>query len=205
MINSVGGGGAYVNVIVEEHVESMEETFMPLDAPTPQLFVFSAKNAERLQVIAHNMLSFLEEQEDVSLIDMAYTLQIGREEMKSRLAIVADAHADLVRKLTRYLDTGGKEVFADSSVVAGEASVQSRRESGPFFGHQVAGGPRQTSTGYGDLEALAAHWVTGGKVEWNQLPRAKAVRRIVLPTYPFARSKASPAFDESALLLGSEE
>ncbi|MES2939421.1 MAG: SDR family NAD(P)-dependent oxidoreductase [Pseudomonadota bacterium] len=179
LINSVGGGGAYVSMVVEEFI-APQPAARPATGTEPQLVVLSARDAQRLRAMARRLRAFLDRDADVPLADIACTLQLGREEMRSRLAVVASSVAQLAERLDRFLD-GGTTAEAGTQVLfaAGEASAAARRE--PWTGGTDA------------LEGIAAHWVRGGAVHWESLHRAApAPRRIVLPTYPFARS--TPAF-----------
>ncbi|MEK1830973.1 hypothetical protein AAAC51_24055 [Priestia megaterium] len=46
----------------------------------------------------------------VTLADIAYTLQVGREEMEQRLAIVASTKRELLSKLKLYIDNESKSI-----------------------------------------------------------------------------------------------
>ena len=56
-----------------------------------QLIVLSAKNDDRLEAYMQSMHAYLEHA-DVELVDLAYTLQIGRDEMPARLALLLPGH-----------------------------------------------------------------------------------------------------------------
>jgi polyketide synthase PksN len=85
-VSSFGFGGTNAHVVLEEY-ESPERPVLP--CKTPQLFVLSAKNEERLLAYAHEISDFLtsEPATDLSLVELIYTLQVGRETMAERLAM----------------------------------------------------------------------------------------------------------------------
>ena len=83
-VSSFGFGGANAHVVLEEYVPARRES----SAREPQLIVLSAKNEDRLRAYAQSMRAYLEKHE-VELADFAYTLQVGRDEMPERLALVA--------------------------------------------------------------------------------------------------------------------
>ena len=74
--------------------------------------VLSAKNAERLKEQAEQLVAAIEQRSlgDADLADVAYTLQVGREAMESRLGLTAASMAELVTKLQGYLagETGSR-------------------------------------------------------------------------------------------------
>ncbi len=50
------------------------------------------------------MIAYLEQNHNLSLPDVAYTLQVGRKAMEARLAIVVNNQEQLVRKLKEYAE-----------------------------------------------------------------------------------------------------
>jgi 3-oxoacyl-(acyl-carrier-protein) synthase/SAM-dependent methyltransferase/acyl carrier protein len=106
-VSSFGAGGVNAHVVVEEYVPRAG-TVRPLIAVNharPALVVLSAKNEERLRERAEQLVTAIEATplRDADLANMAYTLQVGREAMESRLALSAVSMADVVTKLKGYL------------------------------------------------------------------------------------------------------
>lgn len=116
-----------------------------------------------------------------NLSDIAYTLQVGREPMQERLAVVACDLADLKEKLRRYLE--GVEV---SGVHGGNAHVIKDRDG-------VIGNGSEERTFIeslfenNNLNKLAALWANGAAIDWKSLrrERGKTRHRVPLPGYPF--------------------
>ena len=177
-VSSFGFGGVNAHVVLEE----FESSSISADA-TPQLFVLSAKNDERLKAYIEKFIDFLEHDQNAaiaSLTDVAYTLQVGREEFPERLAVVATTIEELREKLTRYLDS-------DSSlktVYRGKASAKKSEELSEPNEEQIS-----ASIANRDLDRLAAHWVTGAKIDWQQLYFDSKPRRAPVPTYPFEKKR----------------
>ena len=96
--------------------------------PRPALIVLSAKNEERLKERARRLLAVLRDDgrvwSDLDLADMAYTLQVGREAMEERLALMVYSAAQLAEKLARFLEgrDDGPELFRGraAGTIAGE-------------------------------------------------------------------------------------
>ncbi len=100
-ISSFGAGGANAHVVIEEYIpEAAQETIAV--SPGPYLIVLSAQSEGQLLEQAKRLLSAVTEAgwTDRDLADIAYTLQIGREAMDERLAVVVTSIADLKAKLT---------------------------------------------------------------------------------------------------------
>ncbi|MCP3681373.1 MAG: hypothetical protein GY861_01665, partial [bacterium] len=114
-LSSFGAGGANAHIVVEEYEEPVPQ--FTIKSQGPQIIVLSAKTEERLKVYAEEMLVFLKKT-DFSLstqpstlssmpyvpclLDIAYTLQTGREAMKERLALIVSNIDELAEKLSRY-------------------------------------------------------------------------------------------------------
>ncbi|MCB0196701.1 MAG: amino acid adenylation domain-containing protein, partial [Anaerolineae bacterium] len=90
-VSSLGIGGTNVHAILEEYEEAGGGQAEREDGQ-PYLVVLSAKNEERLRAYAEKMVAFLSNgpatEQSLSLAGLAYTLQVGRVAMDSRLALV---------------------------------------------------------------------------------------------------------------------
>lgn len=101
----------------------------------------------------------------VALADVAYTLQVGREPLRQRLAVVVDDVAELCERLEDHR--------TDSRVLRGRAPAAAAPD--------VIALPAS-------LAEIGRHWVEGGAVDWERLHEPG--RSVVdLPSYPFARTR----------------
>ncbi|MEJ2416930.1 MAG: ketoacyl-synthetase C-terminal extension domain-containing protein, partial [Exilibacterium sp.] len=175
-ISSFGAGGANAHLILEEYLPVEGSG---INREQPALILLSAKTEPQLQAQVENLLAAIEANgfTDKDLPDIAYTLQIGREAMAERLALIADSIASMVDKLTAFLT-------AESSVdgfCRGRADKNKNEKQGPgFFGVENESRPRI-------LLRTAALWVKGAVFDWQGLYAGREPRRIRLPGYPFAR------------------
>ena len=173
-ISSFGAGGSNAHLIVEEYVE---EAAKPASG-CPVLIVLSAKKEVSLQATAAKLANFLETNPNVSLDDVAYTLQIGRVAMDLRLAIVADRVLDAVDHLRAYLR-------GDSAYVTASSLFSGTR--GDWKGS--AGSMTEAWIAERDLPHIAAAWVGGLEVDWQCLHERGTRKRLSLPGYSFHRQR----------------
>ncbi|MFF5360415.1 SDR family NAD(P)-dependent oxidoreductase [Streptomyces scabiei] len=185
-ISAFGAGGSNAHLVVEEYVPEADGREPADDAREPRIVVLSARGAERLRAHARRVLGFVRAHDEVSVADLAYTLQRGREAMEHRLAVVAEDVQQLVGALEHFLrdeaadtsevpfftgDTGrdGADLGALLTGSAGEALVQ----------HLLAENRSQD---------IALFWARGGAVPWD---RVQSTGRLLpaLPTYPFDRRR----------------
>nr|ALD83702.1 tAT polyketide synthase [Sorangium cellulosum] len=118
------------------------------------------------------------------LPDVAYTLQVGREAMDERLAVIASSAQELVDKL-RAFGEGGAEIDdlhrGNAAKSAGQLDALLDGGEGEEFLRTLVRNRR--------LDKLARLWVSGVEVDWRLLHPSPTPRRIPLPTYPFARDR----------------
>ncbi|WP_329395186.1 SDR family NAD(P)-dependent oxidoreductase [Streptomyces melanogenes] len=186
LINSVGAGGSYVSLVVEEAPAAVVEP--AAGDGGPQLVVVSAKDPERLRDTVRQLLDFVDGDTAIDLADLAYTLQTGREALPERFAAVLGSRAELRAALARHLGEAGAPEALGVQVHAGNAedganpltALLSGAHGEAFVAALVADG---------DLDRLAGLWVGGAKVDWQELHAGHPRRRIALPTTPFRRKR----------------
>ncbi|WP_025701737.1 SDR family NAD(P)-dependent oxidoreductase, partial [Paenibacillus forsythiae] len=186
-ISSFGAGGANAHIILSEYVAEEPETANEGGAFQQQYVVLlSAKNRERLQEQASNLLDAIrrKRQEDLSLADMAYTLQVGREAMEERIAFIVGSAGELEEKLQQFLD--GKEEI--ENLIQGR--IKRDKEEVELFA--ADDDLKQAVTAWLNKRKyrnILNLWVKGLEVDWNRLYFDIKPRRISLPAYPFAKER----------------
>ncbi|HDR9511781.1 TPA: SDR family NAD(P)-dependent oxidoreductase, partial [Burkholderia cepacia] len=179
-LSAFGAGGANSHLIIEEYVEPQR---MPTPVNGPMLVVLSARSEERLKAQVEQLVAYLDTHE-VELTDLAYTLQVGREALAVRLALVVDTLERLRERLLAY--ARGEVGLVDT--YQGEV----RREQGAlavFRADEDLQKAIEAWTAKGKLAKLAELWVQGLEVDWSQLYGENRPKRISLPTYPFAKER----------------
>ncbi|MGA1867996.1 MAG: thioester reductase domain-containing protein [bacterium] len=187
-ISSFGAGGANAHLIVESYSHAYKKAsskalhLASLDEE-PQIIVLSAKNEKQLKEHAQKMIDFLK-QTDISLPEIAYTLQVGREAMGERLACIVSTTRELMEKLMHYA-LGEKEIpdFYQGRVRAyapKDAAFTTEEEEKKFIERLIK---------EKKLADIAHHWVAGVTIEWHLLYEKDTPHRCALPTYPFARKR----------------
>ncbi len=193
-ITSIGAGGTCAHLIVEEY----EKPEIKVDSLNKDLClaVLSAANEESLKIYVKAIIAFLESFEKnklnidnnkniLSVADITYTLQTGREAMDERIALVISSTDELKVKLNKYLYSQGKiESFYHGSL-SGEK---------PEDEHWIVGeaGERFLTSilNNHELKKIAQLWVLGLEIDWKLFyDREEKPHRISLPTYPFARER----------------
>ncbi|OKP94477.1 non-ribosomal peptide synthetase [Paenibacillus sp. P32E] len=178
LIVSFGAGGSNAALVVEEYRVAQPGGSERVDT-WPLLFVWSAKNDERLMEHTRRMYSFIANHPSLPAADIAYTLLSGREGMESRVAIVAESRADLLKKLELVLEGSRRKWGIYYGTLDPMDGISGKEEADDV----------QRAWERGDLGGLAQMWVNGAQIEARSFPQLSQARRVPLPSYPFERKR----------------
>ncbi|MEJ2441992.1 MAG: amino acid adenylation domain-containing protein [Exilibacterium sp.] len=185
-ISSFGAGGVNVHMIVEEYMADKRAAFDP-DTESANVIVLSAKRRERLCAMAERLRAHLLQHPEQALRDIAYTLQIGRQPMRFRLAFVVNDRAELIDALEQC----AAENYDAIDACLGEVTVPGEKKTA------AVGNASPDS-----LFKLAKQWAGGKTIDWQSLPVNRGARRLSLPSYPFCQQEywigGSPDLNTSA-------
>ncbi|WP_225732156.1 MULTISPECIES: thioester reductase domain-containing protein [unclassified Nocardia] len=156
-ISAFGAGGANAHVVLAEFVD---DRVRPVPSGAPEIFVLSARSAERLRHYAGIMAEHFRTLDPADFTDAVRTLRLGRPALAHRLALVATTPAAVAAALDGFR--------------AGEP--------GAVFTGEAESGVAQQPSGTSDTD-LARAWVTGAAIDWAR--HGAPSRRVPLPGYPF--------------------
>jgi len=120
--------------------------------------------------------------DNIHLKDIAYTLQVGREAMHERLALIVSSKEELSEKLLAYslgtIDIEGLHIGSLKSAQIKMDFLLDGREGKEFL---------KTVIVDRKLSKLAQLWVAGMDIDWNIMYLEQKPCRISLPGYPFSK------------------
>lgn len=185
-VSAFGLNGVNAHVVLEEYIDkrTQEEKH-----ESEQLIVLSANNETQLKLMVKTLYEFLKEHTEVALTNISYTLQQGREEMPTRLAIVVSNMENLLIAFDNYLQPTKRtcssvNYMSDTSTKNTETKFLFQGTAGKYFLQELI----KTN----DLKRLALCWVNGAEIPWNLLNQNKFVKRISLPGYQFCEDNYWP-------------
>ena len=122
-ISSFGFGGTNAHIIVGDipNVGIIHELSLPINRPL-HLLTLSAKNEPALRDLVTRYQNYLQTHADVSLADLCYSANVGRNHFNHRLAITARSITQLQEQLSNYLSEK-KTTGIVSSVVEQKAKI----------------------------------------------------------------------------------
>ena len=181
-ISSFGAGGANAHILFEEYRQSQ---ILRKRDDEEALIVLSAKSREQLKEYAAEIARSVSYQRkngvEFSLRDIAYTLQVGREEMAYRMAVVVDNLEELLAVLESY--------------------SQSEQNGDGIFENKVNRNDKQKLENSDNLQkvekalllknlkSIAECWVSGIEIDWLSLYQEDMPYHVSLVGYPFKRER----------------
>ena len=177
-VSSFGFSGTNANLVIAEHQpRDIHYRVPPLSSKHPEMILLSAQTDAQLHQKARDLLHALQQQQtqgqQARLVDIAYTLQVGREGMEYRWATVVDSVAQLQHTLNAFINRieDSDDYHAERAQADCETQAQWRELS------RV------------QQETLRA-WFAGDDIDWHSVQQAHVAQhqalRIALPGYPFA-------------------
>lgn len=150
------------------------------------IIILSAKDENHLKETTKQFLLELEEQafKNKDLQNIAFTLQMGREAMQSRLGIIVTSVEELKHKLRTFLynDTDEANIFRGE--VKKEYNISINLSADKNLAEVI------------DLwihnkkyNKILEVWVKGQDIEWSKLYKGVKPKRLSLPTYQFHRER----------------
>jgi acyl transferase domain-containing protein/acyl carrier protein len=186
-ISSFGAGGSNAHILIEEYIsEGEKQPLILINNQNPAIIVLSAKNEEQLKEQVQRLLVAIQEEElsDLNLADMSYTLQVGREAMEERLAVIVESITELVEKLKGFIK-GQDDV---KGLYRGQ--VKPNKEAlAVFAADEDMVMTIQAWIDKRKFVKLLDLWVKGLIFDWNKLYRERKPYRISLPAYPFSKKR----------------
>ncbi|SHO44480.1 amino acid adenylation domain-containing protein [Anaerocolumna xylanovorans] len=177
-VHAYGYGGTNAHLILEEYEEEANTPIMPY---RELLFIFSANTKQSLDEYLICFVGFLENVEEEQLGNVAYTLMMGRNELKERISFIARDKSSLTMLINNYLEGIEAENVITQGTdedAAGLQSLFAGRESEEILMLLIRSD---------NLRAIANLYVHQIKVDWKQLYPNGERKQIELPTYRFEK------------------
>ena len=172
-LSSFGAGGANGHMIVEEWRDERDAQAIDASIAEPALILLSSKKEHLLAKQAEELIHFISQEDNVSLHELAYTLQIGRIGYEFGLATVVSDLSELEATLKAFIN--GEQ---SANILSGK-----RISTRPVANSDEVEGWLKEK----DIASLANAWMQGQVASWVNLYRGVNVKRISAPSYMFEK------------------
>ena len=114
-VSSFGVGGTNVHIVQEEFKNPHADILTKQDSKRSlQLICWSAKSEKSLTTFAGKLADHINENETIHIADLAYTLQMSRENFNERRFLIAGDRQDLIGKLKMPASSGEHIILKES-------------------------------------------------------------------------------------------
>ncbi|MDP6709008.1 MAG: beta-ketoacyl synthase N-terminal-like domain-containing protein [Alphaproteobacteria bacterium] len=187
-VSAFGISGSYAHAVVEafeSHDDREATEALPVVVP------LSARDDDRLRAVAANLLAAVEARPYLRLDDLAHSLQVGREDMASRVGFEAGSREALLDGLRRFVEAGTAPVVTDPLLAAwsGGETVDWSVLYRDRRGRRIAGLPTYPF-------AREPHWLPE-----NTVPEAPSATPSVATVASSRAGPATPAVTQAEALL----
>ncbi|TQV86002.1 SDR family NAD(P)-dependent oxidoreductase [Aliikangiella coralliicola] len=195
-ISSFGFSGTNAHMVIGEYIPEVDSK-PDVSAITENgklVIPLSARTSKQLYQKAEQLLAFLlTRSHSIELVDLAYTLQVGRDAMEERLGFMVDSVSQLTEKLEAFVNDSNSD---NDSVINIDDAYRGQVERNKEGMRIISQDDEMKETviekwlSSQKLSKLLELWVNGLELDWNKLYQSEGSvktkpNRIPLPTYPF--------------------
>lgn len=192
ILNSFGAGGTNASLVLEEFIAPAPDADRSGKAPgrRAEIIILSARTADRVPVMLRRLYEHLQRNPQLTLPDIAYTLQIGREAMGTRVALVVSTREELLSVLEQSLKFDpqvDRAVPADLPLYFGDGKDTSAVKG--LIDGNAGKAMLEVLVRENDASKLAMLWTQGAVIPWHLLRPDASARVVPLPAYPFRQDR----------------
>lgn len=176
-VSAFGAGGSNAHIILEEFDSIIDRT----EIKDSYSIVISARDQDGLYRQANQLLNFIKQEciDDSRLLSMSYTLLVGREQMKARLALLCSSVLELAKQLEQFINhVVIDNCFVEKSFELSELTFDYNDED------EIKSVVNQCVDNNNETELLKL-WVSGVNMDFKLLFKEPYPEKMSLPTYSF--------------------
>lgn len=188
VISTVSNSGVNAAAVIEEYIPHKEKRYVMQGKDDRMIFVFQATDTKQLFEVIKINYKFIKKNESLQLLDIAYSLQLGKEEMPERVAFIASNKDELLNNMEKYIKCSQEGIVLqdNTSIYMGRAVNRSKMITAV---HKYEEKILEEIIKNKDLEMLCIFWTRGNYVDWSKLYDSEMKNFVSLPGYPFRKDK----------------
>lgn len=189
-ISSFGMSGTNCHVVLQEYINTNKAKDYSYINSEYNIFTVSAKTEKSLEELVNKYIDFFDNNKELNIEDVSYTVNTGRGKYKYRLCMVVKDMVDLRIKLTKFLNCK-KILTADECIYYNNGDYTLTKtelndadlEVRELFKNNL----RNPSLEY--LKIMSISYINYNNIDWKKYYYGKVCFRVSLPTYAFERNR----------------
>ncbi len=191
-ISSFGAGGSNAHILIQNHQDDRKRSQTREINQVPVLI--SAMTDDGVFKYVQKMLDWLDEQEakknTLNISDIAYTTQVGRELLDSKICVLCSSIIELKAGLMNFLNH--KPCSSVKTHLSTDKVTITKSDKNKY---EIMA---QAAVNTGNVEELAKFAVMGIKIDWEKFNLLQHGFVIMLPTYVFDNQRYWLNFEENS-------
>ncbi|RCX16313.1 polyketide synthase PksN [Anaerobacterium chartisolvens] len=198
-ISSFGFSGTNCHVILEEYIKPQEEE---QEKATLNCLTISAKNENSAINFVDKYRDFVNKSGNISLEDMCYSANTGKDHYAHRLAVIFSDREELVSKLDSIISSGLGSIKAEDCYYQAHKIIS--KKSGAASEGYIDETEQQELTDMADrlikehindgnagdgLRQLCKLYIKGADIDWDKMYLGQQRCLISVPNYPMDRTR----------------
>jgi acyl transferase domain-containing protein/enoyl-CoA hydratase/carnithine racemase/acyl carrier protein len=187
-ISSFGFSGTNAHLVLGEYIPpvAVRKPVQVITENAAFMIPLSAKSVGQLKQKAADLLAHLQKEgASINLVNMAYTLQVGREAMEERFGCMVSSVDQLAEKLELYISG------ADDIAGIYQGQVKRNKEGLRLISNddEMKDAIIDNWISQKKLSKLLDLWTKGLDLDWHKCYGDHKPQRVSLPVYPFAKER----------------
>lgn len=200
-VSSFGFSGTNCHVVLEEYIKPEENKANNSQSPINCLTV-SAKDEDAVVRFVQRYKSFLNKNPQVSLKDMCYSANTGKDHYAHRLAVIFKDKDELMLKLDSVIDNGltknnmencyykVHKIISKKSANAADGYIdESEKQELTDTANRLVNDYNSFKEDTNKLSEICKLYVKGADVDWQKLYSKEERQIISIPLYPLERTR----------------
>lgn len=182
-ISIFGAGGVNTQIILEEFNNELYDNNTD-EVEKDSIMIFSARSKESLNSIIKDTMNYVKSTTEVNLRDIAYTLQIAREEMEERAVFIVKDKDDFINKVADFLEDKHVENVFYKNIEDKNTDVYELFQDNFMKDSMI-----ENIINNKQYYKIAKLWLNDVLIDWQKLYEGEKRAKVVIPTYSFKKDR----------------
>lgn len=195
-ISSYGFSGTNCHLVLQEYQRQSEE--MSKKSTLPQIFTLSARDEKTLIRLVKIYSEYIKSNSNLELLDLCFTLNIGRIHFSHRIAFLVKDKTELMEKLSKLCNWQGGLVKESQIYYSGnltKANCKSQYKETQVSDSEKTFGVSDNIRQLEEMYIICEKYICGENIDWKKVYHGVNTKRISLPGYPVDKVRLWPELE----------